>query len=399
MTDPKLKTIRGIIFASDPKKKPIHRTRVLGEMDLPRWGGSLYFRNARLEEAGHLKHLYEDAWNDDHTKSKPITITEEQIRSCIKNFPEGQIVGCEKPKKGQKADGIPVSMINIMLTSFDPEKWFSGGYEAVTGNRTFSTSVDPKRLFELAEARDEILPVAFCVSIAVPKQFQTKRYAFQTLKYAVIFSEFNGLIPAPYSAPRGFAGAREENPSLDIYDYLRMTIKMPNKKKHTLSELHANYEGKVLAISDRLFGAFPEGSISPIDIFIKYQREPSDTPHTPAGNRAFDKFSNEDKSRLEEQYGRILTIEDFCIMTGRFLYDPIIGMHIAYGARFIRDENGSIIAVFRDSRPEDLAACGYNIILSYGYHPLLGHKFASEVERNDKEHNRSRETDRVPNDM
>jgi len=375
--DPNAKvTLRGLLFVPEespyyPKKRPY-----VSPIHFPRWAGSLYFRRAKLEESGHLKELYESSWNNKDTESKPITISADQISSCIKNFPDGQIVGCEKRPKGGKANDLPVSMINIMLASFDPKKGFEAGYEKVTGGRTFSTTMQPEPLLELAEkSNGSILPVAFCVSVAVPPQYRKEGYAFQTLKYAVIFSEFNGLIPCPYSAPRGFAQARRQNPDLDIYDYLPMTLRMPNKKNIDPMILHAKYIGHILAISDRLSKAFSGGSISPVDIFKKYHSMPSDTPCTPVGQLASDAFLSNEGHALEEQYGRRMTIEDFSLMTGRPLLDPVIGMHVANGARFIRDDKGEPIAVFPGSRPEDLAADGYNIILSYGYHPMLGHKF------------------------
>ena len=51
-------------------------------------------------------------------------------------------------------------------------------------------------------------------------------------------------------------------------------------------------------------------------------------------------------------------------------------MHIENGARFIRAKDGTIDCVFEGSRPEDAAAAGYNVLLTYGYHPLLGHSWA-----------------------
>jgi len=378
--DPNAKvTLRGLLFVPEESPYRPEKSPYISPIHFPRWAGPLYFRRAKLEETEHLKALYESSWNNEDTKRKPITISTDQISSCIKNFPDGQIVGCEKQPKGGKANDLPVSMINIMLASFDPKKGFKdfdGGYEKITGERTFSTTMQPEPLLELAvKSKGSILPIAFCVSIAVPPQYRKEGYAFQTLKYAVIFSEFNSLVPCPYSAPRELAKARRQNPDLDIQDYLMMTLQTPNKKNIDPVILHAKYLGHILAISDRLSKAFSGGSISPKEIFNKYHSMPSDTPCTPIGKRAFDAFLSSESQALEEQYGRKITIEDFCLMTGRPLLDPIIGMHVANGARFIRDEKGGIIAVFKDSRPEDLAADGYNIVLSYSYRPHLGHKF------------------------
>jgi hypothetical protein len=350
-----------------------HRPYV-GPALLPRWGGSMYFRRARLEEADHLKSLYVAAWNNEMTKNNPIVISSDQIRACIKNFSDGQIVGCEKRPNGGKASDLPVSMINIMLTTFDPKIGFEAGYEKVTGGRTFSTTMQPKQILDLANnSNGNILPIAFCVSIAVMPEHQGGSCAFQTLKYAVFFSEFNNVIPVPYSAPRGFAKAKGKNPLLQMDDYLHMTKPLRLHDGMSLSESFWDYFGRVGVISDRLEKIFDGKTIFSTEIFEKYQSMPIDSLDSKREDLAFEIFKRSDAITYSQKYGREMTIEDFCIFSGRPLIDPVIGMHVGNGARFIRDKDGKIIAVFKDSRPEDLAACGYNILLSYTYHPLFGH--------------------------
>jgi hypothetical protein len=78
---------------------------------------------------------------------------------------------------------------------------------------------------------------------------------------------------------------------------------------------------------------------------------------------------------FEDIYNRQMAIEDFCVLTGRSLIDPVIGMHLGNGARFLRDRNNHVDAVFPDSRPEDRTSLGYNIVLTYTYHQLFGHTF------------------------
>jgi len=356
--DPKLKTITGVILPPKDGNGFSGKKPLVGAIFLPKWGGNLDFRAAREDEADRLKLLYEKAWGSG------IRISADQLRASMRNFPDGQIVGCEK------GSDTPVSMINIMLALFDPKKGFEPGYERVTGGRTFATTVPPDVLFAEVERRGNgnSLPVAFCISIAVPPEYGKGGYAFETLNYAIMFSNVNRLIPAPYSAPRGFARAREKNPSLDIMDYLHMT--------RPFGHLFPAYLAKIGAICNRLAPAFGGRTILDKELFARYQNRPVDSLRAPREETAFGLFRKIDGGIYEWKYGRPLTIEDFCILTGRQLLDPVIGMHVGNGARFIRDGEGRIAAVFADSRPEDPAALGYNIVLSYGYHPLLGHRFA-----------------------
>jgi|GEM_PF-6193338 len=355
--DPSLKTITGIIIPPKERNEFTGNKPLVGTILLPKWGGHLDFRTARYEEAGDLKELYGKAWGNG------ITISVEQLRAAMVNFPDGQIVGCGK------GTDVPVSMINIMLTLFDPAKGFEGGYEKVTGGRTFSTSTPPAGLFAEAGRREGcVLPVAFCVSIAIPPENARAGYAFETLNYAIMFANVNGLVAAPYSAPRGFARAKEKNPGLAVMDYLHMTkpLRVPFEE----------YLAKIAVIMNRLAPAFGGRAVLERETYGRYQNMPADDIHASRENTAFGFFSKFSAAAYSWKHGREMTVEDFCIITGRQLLDPVIGMHISNGARFIRDESGNIAAVFANSRPEDAAALGYNIILSYHYHPLLGHDFA-----------------------
>jgi hypothetical protein len=336
---------------------------------LPKFTDKLDFRFARAEESLKLKELYEGSWNGLIQALPPpicsqlIQISREQIEAMITNFPEGQIVGVEKGKDE------PVSMINIMLMVLRKGELFKGGYERVTGNRTFSTSMKPIDLLETLDNEENALGIASCVSIATHPDYLRFGYANLTLNYAIMFSLANHLIPAPYSAPRGFAKARLINPKLDISHYLHMT--------KPISRSYESYMSKIIAISPRICAAFRGESGLSKKMFEKYQRIKSDSPSMSIEETAFWKFMNHDGLEFYRQYGRIPTIEDFAITCGRILLDPVIRMHVQNGARFLRNER-QMAGIFRDSRPEDVAAMGYNIVLSYVYHPFLGHNFVTD---------------------
>lgn len=334
-------------------------------IEIPTWQGKLKFRQAMHEESPELKGLYEASWGNG------IKITKEQIESKIANFPEGQIVGYETGTEK------PISMINIMLAEFLPAKGFTKGYEKVSGGRTFSTNLSFNDVLKRRETVEDMLAIALCVSIAVHPLHARNGYAHETLNYAIKFAEINGLIAVPYSAPRGFGNARMLNPDLDIITYLHMT-----------NASDTSYESFVQRIAKlesqrRIRSAFPNrdrgvGMIrKPVESIFNYYRDlGDDCIDRPFDKTAYSKFLVDDGKILSEIYGREMTIEDFCLLSGRKHIDPTMRMHIENGARFIRDNNGLITAVFENSRVEDIAAAGYNVILSYGYNKLFGHEFA-----------------------
>ena len=354
---PRTRTITSPMIIPQSKRIISKKHPLYSGIMLPGWGGNLDFRAARAEESAHLKTLYELAWG------AGITISEKQIKAKITNFPEGQIVGVEK---GHDA---PISMINIMLMVLRRGGNFDGGYEKVTGGRTFSTSLKPLELLEILDQEaGTAIGIASCVSVATHPDYSRFGYAHETLNYAIMFSLANHLTPAPYSAPRGFSRARIRNPDLDILHYLHMT--------KPINREYESYLGKMIAISRRLCPAFSGETGLSKRLFTKYQQIKADSPSTLKNETAYFRFLAEDGVDFHSQYGRMPTIEDFCIQSGRILLDPVIGMHVHNGARFIRGEEGKITAVFPDSRPEDQTALGYNIVLSYGYHKLLGHAFS-----------------------
>ncbi len=337
-------------------------------VDMQEWKGELRFRQAQEGDVEKLLRLYESAWGNG------IRISRDQMLGQIRNFPEGQIVGC------MEGGFNPVSMINIMLSIFDPAKGAPVGYDNATGNKTFSTSIPPENLFALVNGRRErVLPVAYCVSIAVPSELKKSGFAYETLNYARLFSIMNGLVPMPYSAPRGFGSALEANPSLEIVDYLHMTrptrsgfsaylMKMRNRIPKVQDAFLIRKSGKPMRRVD-----LHE------DIFESYNDIAKDNPLMGRQDTAFWRFKKNDARKFEDLYGRSMEIEDFCVLTGRSLLDPVIGMHMSNGARFLREQSGRISHIFPNSRPEDYKAAGYNIVVTYTYHTLYGHEFMRDV--------------------
>ncbi len=326
------------------------------DIETPEWSGKLRFRGARKDEAETLKGLYEAAWGPG------IEISATQIEAKITNFPRGQIVAFEDGSER------PVSMINIMLALYSPSVRLSGGYERITGGRTFSTHLPFAELMARLDSGEDALPIAICASIAVHPEFRRNGYAHETLNYAIAFAEANGLAAVPYSAPRGFGAARMDEPGLAIMDYLHRTLPSDQPYLRHLERMQR--------LEKRVGAAFADGFGMPRPTEDRYRFYNSMPPDRSGEATAFSLFSSTDGPQLRRMYGREMTVEDFCILSGRRHADPTMRMHIENGARFLRDQWGRITSVFEGSRPEDKAAAGYNIALSYGYHPLFGHDFA-----------------------
>ncbi|MFH0885046.1 MAG: hypothetical protein V1861_05030 [Candidatus Micrarchaeota archaeon] len=313
----------------------------------------LSFRRAKSDELSNLKMLYESAWGSD------IRITTGQLFRQIVNFPEGQLVGC------LRGSDIPLTMINIMPSLFNPEKGFQGGYDLVTGGKTFSTHV-PLDVIR-REARKGLIGVALCVSVAVLPECASHGFAVETLNHAIAFAESCGLAAVPYSAPRGFAKARAGNPRLDIIDYLHLTL----PPAHSFDE-HIARISRLNLSQNRICRAFSGVIPAPHrEMFEYYRQLGPDEANMPAETYAFRKFLKQDALVFGMMQDRQMTVEDFCILTGRRLLDPVMRLHVENGARYIRNDDGELSAVFADSRPEDRSSLGYNVLLSYDYNPLL----------------------------
>ncbi len=324
--------------------------------------GRLKFRTAQPCMVDDLKRLYDAAWGSG------VSITREQLLGKIKNFPEGQIVGFDGDK--------PVSMVNMMVTSL--QHALRPGYARLTGGMTFSTHM-PDGI-----EKEEIW-AALCVSIAVSPGHRKGGFAVETLEYAITLAEINGLLAMPYSAPRGFGNARAENHELDIITYLHMTcpsmdyggyaqrVEKLNEKTRVKRGFTTSWNprGQLLTATEERFNIYN----GPVQAGIA--EYPEDHPAMSFEQTAYARFLHtSDAEFLQEKYGRRLTVEDFCLLTGRGLIDPAARLHVNNGARFVRGGDGKITGVFRDSRPEDKASCGYNMVLSYDYHSALGHDFA-----------------------
>ncbi len=322
--------------------------------------GKLAFRNAEPQESGLLKAIYESSWGGG------ITIATDQLEAQMAAFPEGQIVGVERES------GRVVSMINIMVAAYSPSAGFMGGYERVSGGRTFSTHLSPESVRWLAMSGETVLPVALCMSIAVHPEFMRNGFAYETLNHAIAFAERNGLVATPYSAPRGLGAARRENPSLALVDYLHMT--MPSGSTYAA---HLGRLERMLSVPRMIRPYLMSGGRHGLwtaskELFGRCQEMGPDTPSTSPDRRAFGRFLETDAAALEDALARPVTIEDFCILGGRKHVDPTMRMHIENGARFIR-KDGRITAAFERSRPEDRAADGCNVVLSYAFDAAFGH--------------------------
>lgn len=324
----------------------------------PKWNGNLRFRGARIRELRHLCDMYEVAWG--------IPLPERKLSSMIAHFPEGQIVGISQ------SNPLPVSMVNIMLTPFDP--CFKGGYEAITGNKTFSTHMRIGKLLTLVSQSDNpLVPVAYCVSIVADKRYWHSGYARETLKYAIAFAELNRVYATPFSAPRSYGKARQVCPGVDFVTYLHMSRRSKNPYSRYLKRI-AEINSSSLAIHN-ITRAF-KGEIHPLseEEYTFYQKlVENDALHYSRNLLAFRTFQREYGQTFEALYGRPPVFEDFILLTGRKPMDETMNVHIVNGARFIRDPEGDITAYFEHSRTEDRKANGMNIILAYGYHTLFGH--------------------------
>jgi GNAT superfamily N-acetyltransferase len=308
----------------------------------------LEFRSATKGDLESLKAIYESAWGCG------IKISIAQLSSMIRNFQDGQIIGVQP-------DGVPASMINIMATAFSPKIGFTAGYERVSGCRTFSTHIPPKVLRRISG--NDTIGVALCMSIAVDPALAKNGYAVQTLNHAIGAAKSMGLSPVPYSAPRGYARALIRNPGLDVIDYLHMSA--PPECGY---EAHA---ARLMELGKHRISSAFSGTV-PLISREQFELQKAIGIDQPGlGAFAFREFSESSSRAAARLICREPVFEDFCALTGRKPVDPVMRLHIENGARFIRDGKGRMSAIFRDSRPEDTAAAGYNVLLTYDYNPLL----------------------------
>ncbi|MBI5227503.1 hypothetical protein HY988_02840 [Candidatus Micrarchaeota archaeon] len=325
------------------------------------------FRRAQIDppELHHLATIYEKAWG--------IPLPQEKLKAQIGHFPDGQIVGTIASVP------LPISMINIMLTLFDPHSFlgFSAleGYERISGSRTFHTHVSlsevQKRKFQPNQ-----LALALCMSIVVDPAYQKSNYAVETLNHAIDFAERAGALAVPYSAPRGYGRVRALNPHLSLESYLNMTRPILKSNKPLSYDDHKRNIEALNGQGHRQVIPF-RGQIPVIDedTFALYQQLEHDSPLVDfTYPHAFETFVVFEAPRFEDHFGRAMTMEDMCVLTGRRPYDPTMSLHITNGARYVRDGNGEVVA-FADSRPDDLLSFGYNVLLTYTYHPALGQAF------------------------
>ena len=179
----------------------------------------------------------------------------------------------------------------------------------------------------------------------------------------------------PYSAPRGLSAARELNPRLDIETYLHMTVPSGIPYEEHLARVRRiNSIGRISRAFKRSSGSCGLMEVTG-SIYAELQAAGPDSPLMNRSEMAYFRFFGREGEAFFNAYGRYPLIEDFCLLSGRKMLDPVMRMHVDNGARFVRDESARLSAVFADSRPEDTAALGYNVLLTYGYHPLLGQDY------------------------
>lgn len=312
-------------------------------------GGKLEFGPARECELDTLKQLYDGVWG------KGLEISKDQLGSQMEMFREGQIVG--------RLNGKPVSMINVMLTYYGNTSGIKSTYDQTTGDRTFSTHVEPKRLHQIVSDTKSI-PIALCVSIAVEAGSLRNGAAIETLNYARRLANESGLYVVPYSAPRSFGTNVAELGEMSIDEYLSIT-------RHSGKLSYEAYARRLFERDE------PQDERSALKFLLREEVVPIEL-------EMFERLSREGvdiraKQFLKERefcrkyFNRELTIEEFCLAYGRELIDVVLSMHMKNGARFIRDGNGTVVT-FDNSRL-DPSARNYNVPMTYDPHPYFNNDY------------------------
>ncbi len=342
----------------------------------------LSFGPAEERDVPTLAKIYPEAWvkekflralglDDEQIREvrRAFELREGQLKAAMRNFREGQIVGF--------LDGTAVTMINTLLHPVNSLEDVSGGYAQVTGDKTLSTHVPLKHAREQGKA-----VLLYCVSVIVDPKFEETDFAFQTLNHAVTTALEMGVIPCPYSAPRGYALQKkvleQTGVPLVMNDYLHFT--RPREGKGGRLITYEQYLQRVERLARKpLIQALYRDGFEPLaiqDFKAEIGKLESRAPIAADENgltreTLFSEFKREYGRWFREKHGRGMTVEDYCWLTGRKLADPVLGLHVDNGAAYIRDAQGRIACVFEGSRPEDVVSDGYNVVLTYGFDPLL----------------------------
>ena len=335
----------------------------------------LNFRPARLNELGRLKEIYNASWcksdllrsfGFSEGKIEPamagLMVSESQLAEQVTKFPEGQIVACFE------GSDIPIAMITILVRVFKGVTHIPGGYNSFTGDRTWNTHVP---IEEALRSASEIggIPIAFCMSIVVDPSVQSGGIALQLLNHAIEFGESAGLVVVPYSAPRGLAEFISKHPGIifdDLATYLHLTKPPTVDYGGYLARLNRFNTGKGSRFYRIPLTALREDEFSRFNSEETYtvSNGTNSTSTVTIPTTGFGKSYRVLNEGFRAVHGRPLTVEDFVVLTGRSLIDPVMDMHVRNGARFLRLENGRIYA-FQESRLEDLQSGGWNVPLTY----------------------------------
>ncbi len=326
------------------------------------------------EDLAALVDLYDSAWYEraslervfgqkEVSNAARLCIREAELLAQYRSFPAGQFIGITRG--GQSTGPVLASMLNTFVFAADTVADIPAGYDTVTSSRTFAHHSDP------AICQDKT-GVLICVSIAVPPVFRGRDYAQQTLKAGMEFAQKNGLLIVPYSAPRGFGAYLKRHPHTKIQDYLHITrkrrkISATGKAERRALERQAyrDYCKKIERFNKTDNARGLNQKLSPLSLYM-FRHE---AYYVDAGGNAYDSFRERHATWFFETYGRQMTIADYMRLSGRDHMDPVMNMHIQLGADFIYKGDGSIACVFEGSRPEDISAAGYNILLTYSYNP------------------------------
>lgn len=310
------------------------------------------------DELPQLAEIYNSAWFDEPRlrrsgfteaeieRARALCISEGLLQTQHLRFPAGQIVG--RVTLGDTE--VPASLLSTVVHPIRSFREIKDSYAGVTSERTFSLHVSP----------DHLLPgqvgMLFCVSIAVHPDFQSVDLVSATLHMGLELAELHKLVAAPFSAPRGFGAFLKKHPGVPIQEYLEWTRPVELVSGSYLGRLdHFNQRKLTHSTYTRPLNLLPDDISKP-----EQAKE--------RGREAYLRFKTLHGAWFRDNYGRELTVVDYVRLTGRRHIDPVLDIHIQNGADFIYD-NGQITCIFPNSRPEDVQAAGYNIVMVY--HPLI----------------------------
>ncbi len=351
---------RGIAYIGSPPlagKAPL--------IDRPTLGQTLRFSRLNIDDPEERKRaiaIHNAAWRNvvlmrkqrftdaEIERSKALEIGEEELRTRFALFPEGQIVG-------RTGEGIIASMLNTRLAFIESADELRVGYKRIS-----SEAIEPdiRDTNAIARARGQVGTLIY-FSIVTDPQFQRKDLALATLAHGIEIASQLGLAAVPFSAPHGFGAYRKRFPEVEIMTYLH-TTKPPIDENQMVA--YDKYVRKIEQFnsSDTAHYSKPLEPLS----FEDFIRE----AYMPEGLSSYVDFKGRCGAWFKAQYGREPTVVDYIRITGRQHVDPVMNMHIQFGADFIY-KDGRIACVFPNSRPEDVMAGGYNVALTYHHRNIF----------------------------